>query len=92
MPREKDLDRALEGALKDDAAFRQWFLGKTKQGLPHKENCCWARAFCNGCKVGQSTISGECSSSTELLPTLRQASHLLGSLRPVSHLTGPLRR
>jgi hypothetical protein len=39
MPREKDLDRALEGALKDDAAFRQWL----KQGGNYPKYA-WSRS------------------------------------------------
>ena len=43
MLNEKTLDPELEEALKNDAAFRQWFLGKTKKGAKYPEYV-WSRS------------------------------------------------
>lgn len=37
MPSEKDLDQALEAALKASASFRAWFLSQTTNGPSYPE-------------------------------------------------------
>jgi hypothetical protein len=43
MSREKELDTALEEALKTDAAFCRWFLSKTKFGADYPQYV-WSRS------------------------------------------------
>jgi hypothetical protein len=50
MPTEKELDQALEVALRDDEAFRKWFVSKTKfrgENPQHR----WSRSNHPWCEV-----------------------------------------
>jgi hypothetical protein len=50
MPTEKELDQALETALREDATFRQWFVDKTKfKGI--SPTCVWSRSDNPWCRV-----------------------------------------